>query len=213
MNFKDDILTLKNNVDTITNKLSALKGKSTLLTTQIADTQKKITECGDKRVLYKKSIEFVALVQSATKDKIKTGFEQIVIYAFQYIFGDNEHGFSLEFTRRGNLQELYFNVKTPDCERLLDPADTAAGGVLNILSLSLRIALLELMRPKVEGLLVWDEPFRDLSKGYLENADKFIKAINQKIHRQIVLITHKKIFLDPEYNLIKIGKEQNDQAE
>lgn len=210
MTFDTEVENLGKQLTELSDDLASLTGKCGLLTKQIGTSETKITDCGNKRLVYKKSVEFIALVQSSTKHKIKAGFESIIVYAFRYIFGDNQHGFALEFKPRGNLQELHFNVKSPDCERLLDPADTSAGGVLNILSLALRIALLELMRPKVEGLLVWDEPFRDLSKEYQPQAAEFIKAINQKINRQIVLITHKDIFLNPEHNLIRIGEGDND---
>ncbi|GAG95161.1 unnamed protein product, partial [marine sediment metagenome] len=91
----------------------------------------------------------LAKVAEATKTKTKLGFEKIVTYALRYIY-NSDYSFELEFGRQGNLSKLDFNVKTPDCKEPLDLLDSQAGGVLDVVSVALRIALLELIRPKVE---------------------------------------------------------------
>lgn len=203
MNYNTELEQLKNSLDELTSKVSSLKGQENLLSEQIGSSKENIQEYRTKRIVYKKSIEFLTIVQGATKEKIKKGFEQIVTYALRFIYS-SDYKFELEFERIGNLQKLDFNIKTPDKQNPLNPMDTSGGGVLNILSLALRVSLLELIRPKLEGFLVLDEPFHNLSKEYMEQAHKFIEAINKKMGRQIILITHKSELLNSENNLIEI---------
>ncbi len=190
MNYKHDITQLEEKLNTLTSEISSLSGRHNLLSEQIEQSKKKLEEIAHKREIYKKSIELLTFVQQTTKEKIKEGFENLVTYALRYIY-NNDYKFELKFGRRGNLQELDFNVKTPDFKEAFDPLDTSGGGVLDIISFALRVSLLELANPKIEGFIVLDESFKHLSQNYLANAKRFLEAINKRINRQIILITHK----------------------
>lgn len=203
MNYKSEIEQLESKLNELKEELSSLQGKCSLLGEQIATSEHKLKELAHKKEVYRKSVELLTLVQKATKEKIKEGFENIVTYALRYIYND-DYAFELEFGRRGNLQEIDFNVKTPDFKEAFDPKDTSGGGVLDILSLALRIALLELAKPKIEGFVILDEPFKHLSKDYLQRSGEFLKAINKRINRQIIMVTHKEEMLTNADNIIEI---------
>ncbi len=198
-----DIKQLESDFQDLTSQLGSLKGQCSLLATQITSSEHKIEDFDHKKEIYTKAIELLTFAQQVTKEKLKTGFEQIVTYALRYIYSA-DYSFGLEFGRRGNLQEMDFNVKTPECQTPFDPLLSSGGGVLDIISLALRIALLELSKPKIEGFLLLDESFKHLSSNYLENAEKFLEAINKKIGRQIILVTHKKELLNNTKNIIEI---------
>ena len=73
---------------------------------------------------------------------------------------------------------------------------TDAGGTLNIISLALRIVLMEVASPKIQGFIVSDESFANLSEEHVEQASQFLKEINQKMNRQIIAISHQTKMLD-----------------
>lgn len=206
MNYKLDIEQLEQSFQNLTSQLGSLQGQSSLLSSQITSSEHKINDFAHKKEIYTKAIELLTFAQQVTKEKLKTGFEQIVTYALRYIYS-SDYEFGLEFGRHGNLQSMDFNVKTPECQTPYDPLLSSGGGVLDIISLALRIALLELSKPKIEGFLILDESFKHLSSNYLENAEKFLEAINKKIGRQIILVTHKKELLNNANNIIEIKEE------
>ncbi len=204
---KIELNRLESKLISLTTELNSLSGKCALLNEQISASETKLKKLAHKKEIYQKSVELLTLVQKATKEKIKKGFEQIVTYALRYIYND-DYAFELEFGRRGNLQEIDFNVKAPDFKESFDPKDTSGGGVLDILSLALRIALLELAKPKIEGFIVLDEPFKHLSKNYLQRAGTFLKVINERINRQIIMVTHKSELLLDADNIIEIHNDR-----
>jgi DNA repair exonuclease SbcCD ATPase subunit len=195
---------LEDKLNELKSELSSLRGKCSILNEQIVSSEKKIKELDVKKELYRKSVELLILVEQSAKEVIKKGFEEIVTYALQYILNSGDYCLSLEFGRRGNLQEVNFNLQTPDCNEPHDPLISSGGGVLDILSLALRVSLLELTKPKIEGFLILDEPFKHLSTNYLESASKFIKVINNRINRQIIMVTHKKELVIDSNNNIEI---------
>lgn len=203
MNFAIDLQNIERNLTSFKSELDQKNGQLSLLTEQISNQKIKLEELNNKKILYTKSAELVNLVQLVTKQKMKESFERLVTYALRFIYSEN-YNFELEFGRRGNLSEINFNVKTPDFTESFDPLDTSGGGVLDILSLALRICLIELSHPKIEGFILLDEPFKHLSKEYLEKAEKFLEAINKKIGRQIILVTHKSELVDSATHKIEV---------
>ena len=200
---QENIRELEQKFEQITSELNNISGKFSLLKEQKQKTISKIESYKKQKIINEKCIEILRLVQENSVLKIKKGFENIVTDAIQYIKGKG-FGLQLEFTKRGNLQELNFTLYSPDCHTAFDPKDKDAGGVLDILSLALRVVVLELYKPKIEGFLVLDEPFRNLSIKYLENARTFLGILYKKFNRQIILVTHKKELINSDFNIIKL---------
>lgn len=198
---KKDIEKLEKQLAGLNTSLAEAKGRFKLLNEQITKGEAKLLDFDHKKEVYKKSVELLALVDQNTKEATKKGFEKIVDYALQYILGNNEYKLDIKFGRRGNLQEVDFNLLTPNCQE----AHTPGGGVTDILGLSLRIALLELA--KIPGFICFDESFKHLSADYLVMAEKFLRAISEKIHRQIIMVSHRPEFLNSDNNLIEIKGE------
>ena len=188
---------------TLTSELGGISGQENLLKEQVEDLEIKLQTLTKNKEVYTKAVELLTLVQQETREQVKDGFEKIVTHALRYIFNE-DYSFELEFGRRGNLQELDFNVKTPHCQEPLDPLSTSGGTILDILSLALRVSLLELSKPKLEGFLILDEPFKHVSSKHVEAARKFLDVIAQKINRQIIMISHKKELITSRENVIEV---------
>lgn len=202
----NNLTQIEEQINTLNSSLSSLKGQCSLLSEQITQHEHKLKQLLGNRELYVKSVELLNLVSEATKVKTKEGFEKIVTYALRYIY-NSDYSFELEFGRRGNLSELDFNVKTPECKEPLNLLDSQAGGVLDVVSVALRIVLLELIRPRIEGMLILDESFKHLHSippEYLERVNMFIKEINKKFNRQIIMITGREELIKEADNLIEL---------
>ena len=197
------IVDLENTVKSLETTVSAMSGQKTLLSEQIKDQSAIIEECKAEKEKYQKAVEIVNHIQKQTQGNIKETFESIVTYALKYIYSDH-YEFGLEFDRRGNLGTMNFNIKTEDFQEASEPTDTSGGGVLDICALALRMVLLEVSYPKVEGTLILDESFKHLSSDYLENGYKFLQEINKKLKRQIIMITHKQEIINDAENKIEI---------
>ena len=197
MNIKE----LENKVNSFKSEVDMLKGKLSTLEDQLCDSSEKLDELKIEKELNTKSVEVLTLVQESTKTLITNMFEGIVTNALQFIHQSDDYKFELEFGRRGNLPELNFNIKTPDMQESHDILATRGGGSADIVSLALRLVLLEVS--KTDGFLFLDEPFKHLdNEDTLNKAIEFIKEIQKNTDRQIMLITHKKELTDKEEKVI-----------
>ena len=153
MDYNTQLQTLNEQKDKIAKELSSLEGEFNLLSTQIKEANSKLKEIDNQRLIYKKSIEFLRKVEESTKTKIKEGFENLVTYALRFVF-QKDYKFNLEFKKRGNSQELNYKVATPTSKEQDDPLITLGGGILDLISVALRIALLE--KTKISGFIALD---------------------------------------------------------
>jgi len=200
----EDIQILENKLKELNKEVGSLEGQRDLLLSSIDDNQDKVDRLKILKEQNLKAVEILNLVQKTTTEKIKESFETIVGYALKYIYSD-DYSFELEFNRRGNLGTMDFNIKTPEFSESADPNDTSGGGVLDICALALRMVLLEVSQPKVEGCIILDESLKHLSKDYLFKASQFLNEINKKLGRQILFITHQQEFIDNAEHSIEIG--------
>lgn len=187
-----------------TNTLGKLEGQQSILKDQIDASTLKIAQLETVRELDEKAIEVLNLVQRSTRDKVKEAFEQMVSFALHSIYQE-DYKFQLEFNTRGNLGELDFKLKSPKNEEYRDLKECTAGGSFDIISLALRFVLLQVIRPKVEGFVVLDEPCKMLSKNLVMNEFNFYKHISEKLGRQLIIITHCQEIIDAADTKIKVG--------
>lgn len=200
---KEKIAELEKTLQDLTLQLRELVGKQNLLIEQNHNSEDRIFYYKLNRINHKKAAELLASIQKTINQNAKKGIELIVTHALRYIFNE-DYRFYLDFRKRGNLNELFLQLIFPGEEEPVNLLACSAGGVLDVISFALRIAIISLIKPKVEGFIVGDESFRNLSSVYLPTAANFLQTINEKINRQLILITHKQEFLNPENNLIEI---------
>jgi DNA repair exonuclease SbcCD ATPase subunit len=195
--------TIEDNIGILRTKTGSLEGQFNLLDKQVKEGTIRLEEIAHKKEVYAKAIEVLDLAQQSVKMGIKNGFESVVTYALQFIFGD-KYLFELDFGRRGNFQEVGINVKTATLNKPYDPMDTSGGGVIDVISFALRVAILELHKPRIEGPIIPDESFKHLSREHLYQAGEFLNALVGRVGRQIIMITHSPELVKMADNAIEI---------
>jgi len=185
------------------NDISSLEGQQALLTKQTTDNEAKVVKIKESREVFKKSVILVSVAGEQVRENIKAGFENIVTHALRSIVGE-EYSLKVVFSKRGNMQEAQLNVITPDFGEAYDPIDCRGGGIVDIVSLALRVAMLELHQPKIHGPLILDEPFKHLSKEYIQNASVFLAELVNKMERQVICVTHVTSLANESGNVIQI---------
>jgi DNA repair exonuclease SbcCD ATPase subunit len=125
-----------------------------------------------------------------SRDYMKSEIEKLVSQGLRIIFENPYIDFSINFTTKRNQTEAEFIIsKGKDGERITgDILYGNGGGVVDIVSISLRIIIMQLL--KVQGPLLLDEPGKNISTQYVGNFGKFLTQISKTFNRQIIMITH-----------------------
>lgn len=135
--------------------------------------------------IYKKAAEYA-------RENSKLTIENIVSRALQAIFQDNME-FKIELAEKGNKPAADFLVSSTwenDFVITNDPQEARGGGIVDIISLALRIALMETCRIPKSVPLVLDEPAKHVSDEYISNVAAFLHEVIKAFERQIIMVTH-----------------------
>ncbi len=182
---------LAREINLLENHLSKEVGKREKLLEQL-NNNKIIIDNLDKNIdiLDKVSILFQETSQFA-RDQAKIQIESIVTNCLRFIF-DSEIEFLIEIDELRNKASAEFFVvtKIDDLEIKTKPELSRGGGVVDIVSLALRIAFLQINRPRIEGPLILDEPAKHVSEDYIYNVGEFLRKSSEIFNRQIIMITH-----------------------
>lgn len=136
----------------------------------------------------------VFLLQKAadfSRNQATHQIEDIVTQSIAYIM-QNSSRFNVDLSEKRGLPIAEFFVESDygDYKVKTKPELSRGGGVVDIVSLALRIAFLENHRPKMDGPLFLDEPGKHISDDYIFNMGEFLKECSRLFSRQIIMVTH-----------------------
>ncbi|MCF6464673.1 ATPase [Clostridium sp. Cult2] len=140
-------------------------------------------------------IEKVSLLLQRTsefaRNQAKVQIESLVTNCLQYIFDSNVE-FEIEIEESYGKPSAEFFVITRADNTIIKtkPELSRGGGIVDIISLALRIAFLQVHKPKIEGPLILDEPAKHVSEDYIFNVADFLKRTSEMFNRQIIMVTH-----------------------
>lgn len=135
-------------------------------------------------ILFQKTSEFA-------REQAKNQIELLVTKCLQFIFeSDIEFLIEIEEQRGKSSAEFYVINKIEDMLVKTKPELSRGGGVVDIVSLALRIAFLQTHKPKIQGPLILDEPAKHVSDEFIFNVADFLKQTSELFNRQVIMVTH-----------------------
>lgn len=124
----------------------------------------------------------------AARTRVCAHLEAVVTKALQYVYGP-EFSFEIEHTERRGRPSVEFYVVSQGIRNR--PQEARGGGVVDTVSLALRIAVLTLFRrPYLNGPLILDEPGKHLDAQGAVRLGEFLAFISRAFRRQIIVVTH-----------------------
>ena len=167
------------------------KGQKDLLQTQINSTKEKTVHLKRELRYSEQAQAIIQQVARETQEKLQYHISELCSLALSAVF-DDPYELELEFVLRRDKTEadIYF-VKD---EERIDPISASGGGVIDIASFALRVALWSLARPRSRNTLVLDEAFKHL-KGLEENKKviQMIKMLSEKLELQIIMVHDERV--------------------
>lgn len=148
-----------------------------------------------------KAREVINIVAKETEQQLEMRITNIVTMALAAVFPD-PYEFKLVFNERRNQTEADL-LLVRDGEEL-SPVEGAGGGVLDVVSFALRIAVL--LMSGYRRVIILDEPFRHLSADLQSKASEMMKMLSDKLGIQFIMVSHEEGIIDCADNIITIKK-------
>lgn len=146
---------------------------------------------------------FIQQVAKATQEKIRYRLEDIVNLALTAVFG-TKYRFEIRFeAKRGQTEAelLLF-----DGENELDPTESNGGGLCDVLSFALRVALLIISKNR--KVLILDEPMKFVSRDLKQACYGIMKKLSEELHIQIIAVTHEDVFIEIADTVFKVQQKE-----
>lgn len=169
----------------------------------LADTRKNLDSAEQAYRDALKAREVINIVAKETQQQLEMRITNIVTMALAAVFPD-PYEFKLVFNERRNQTEADL-LLVRDGEEL-SPVEGAGGGVLDVVSFALRIAVLLMSNHR--RVIILDEPFRHLSADLQPKASEMMKMLSDKLGIQFIMVSHEEGIIDCADNIITIKKGQ-----
>jgi len=138
----------------------------------------------DVRAVLQRASEFA-------REQARVQVEMLVTSMLQFVFGsDIEFHISVEESRGRPEAEFIVSSDYGSGRIETRPEDARGGGVVDVISLALRTAMLQTYRPPLDGPIVLDEPAKHVSDEYISNVAGFLREVSATFDRQVVMVTH-----------------------
>lgn len=166
-------------------------GKKEKILEQLEEKKIAIEEINAQIDLIEKASILLQKTSEFARNQAKIQVESLVTNCLQYIFENNlEFEIEIEELYGKPNAEFYVTTKYDDTLIKTKPELSRGGGVVDIISLALRIAFLQIHKPRIEGPLILDEPAKHVSEEYIFNVADFLKQTSELFNRQIIMVTH-----------------------
>lgn len=134
-------------------------------------------------------------------------FERVITAAIKEVFGF-DYKFVILFDSEGKRVSTKFKLIDVNNNEL-DILDSVGGGLVDIISFTLRVLILASAKPKRSQILFMDENFRCVSPQYREKVGALLKSLAEKLNMQFVLITHQEELLQSADIAYELSKTEN----
>ena len=159
----------------------------------------------DKQLIdAEEALAFIQQVAKATQGQVKVHIEDIITMALDTIM-DDPYKLELDFVLRRNKTEcdIYF-VRNG---KRIKPIDESGGGAVDIASFASRIAFWSL--GSSDNVLVFDEPFKFVSKQYQSKVAELLTKLSDKLGLQIIMVSHNDNYIQQADKIIEVYKDKD----
>lgn len=141
-----------------------------------------------------------------SREFVKVEVEKMVTQALRGIFEDSYIKFNINFVVKHNQTEAEFILSNENKKSKIkgDILATYGGGLGDIISVALRVIVMQLL--KIKGPLILDEPGKFISEEYINNFGKFLVQLSNTFNRQIIMVTHNERLVCFANNTIKVSQ-------
>lgn len=201
---ENQLVSIQNRLEKFKAELIKEDARKEMRTSQLTE---KINECTKITSINKILSDTLFLLEQcniAARDFVKVEVEQLVTQGLRSIFENNTIQFNIDFVTKRNQIEAEFTLsREKDKVKIQgDILTTYGGGVVDVISISLRIIIMQLM--KIKGPLILDEPGKNISAQFISAFGKFLTEVSNTFDRQIIMITHNGKLVEFANNIIEV---------
>ncbi|MDO5041252.1 MAG: ATPase [Peptoniphilus sp.] len=182
---------LNKGIEDLEKKINIEKGRKSVIEEELKKTNSEIESLEKYNDILSKVIVLFQKTSAYSREQAKRQIEELVTKCLQFVL-ETDIEFLIEITESRNMpQAEFYVVSNYDGYSVKTKPELArGGGIVDIISIALRIAFIQIHKPKIEGPLILDEPGKHVSDDYIFNLGEFLKQSSSAFKRQVIMVTH-----------------------
>lgn len=193
MDYRTELDAIKRKYDGLKIEYFSRKGKHEQLLEQKSSMQDTLVKTAENIDLIDKVRILIQKVSEFAREQSRRQIEELVTNCLQYIF-DTDLEFKIEIDEvRGRPEAEFFVISNVNGDVIKTrPQEARGGGIVDVISLAIRFAVLQCSNIEVSGPIILDEPAKHVSEEYIIRVGDFLKQLSELFDRQIIMVTHNK---------------------
>lgn len=126
-------------------------------------------------------------VAQAVQQQAHNQIAGVVTKCLETVF-DEPYRFKICFEQKRGRTEARLAFERDGLE--VDPLTASGGGMVDVAAFALRLSCILLSKPQLRKVIILDEPFKFVSRGYQKNVRKMLESLSKDLGIQIIFVTH-----------------------
>jgi len=183
---------LINQFDRLKNSYHQKLGQLQALKEQLSLCQNKIVDLTAEEDTTLKASLFLQSLSDQTRLQVLDKISGIVTDALQTV-KDKNLVFQMQLVTKANQPTLEMGILDKRSGQVYDVLTSFGGGICDIVSLALRVALLVKWQPSLSRVLILDESCKHVAQKDQELLAVFVRKLSEALHCQFIWISHSEI--------------------
>jgi len=196
MNLINQLDQLKGNYNRKAGQLQALKER-------VVVCQDKITELTAKEDIALKASLFLQSLSDQTRLQVLDTISGIVTDALQTV-KDPNLVFQMQLVTKANQPTLEMGILDQRSGQVYEVVNSFGGGICDIVSLALRVALLVKWQPSLSRVLILDEACKHVAQKDQELLAVFVRKLSEALNCQFIWISHSDILQQSAHKIFEV---------
>lgn len=138
--------------------------------------------------------EKLSVIGIETQNKVKGFMEGSVNKGLKEVMGQ-EYEFKIDFQVNRNQPEAFLSVLKNDLPYILNGEETG-GGLLDVVSLLMRLVIWAMKPDRTSGFFALDEPFKFLDEDKFDGVGCLLKELRDQMGIQFLIVSHDEEIVD-----------------
>lgn len=171
-------------------RIDRAQGALTLLEAQRAGLERRVLQAQSEIETWRRVQLLLANVSEYARTQVVARIQTITTSFLRAVFNDDSLEFRVTMKTLNNMPAAEWEVASGVGADAVSaaPEDSRGGGIVDVVSIGLRLGLMELLG--AGGPLVLDEPGKMVSREYIGNLAYALQRYARDTGRQIVMVTH-----------------------
>lgn len=198
-------MNLNSQFETIKQQFNRRLGQLESLRQRKASLDQKVIELTVSEEYLAKASLFLQSLSDVTRVQVLDKISGIVTDALQTV-KDKNLVFQMQLLTKANQPVLDMTILDKLSGQSYDVINSFGGGICDIISLSLRVALLVKWQPQMSRILILDETAKHVAVKDQELLAEFVRRVSEALNVQFVWISHSSVLQQAAHRTFEITK-------